>query len=68
MAIKTVAELPMTEKKPFMLHAQGIRPSLAAVNVLRPDGKKTPMGTASGAISKLHEIILNDNGKPERTF
>jgi hypothetical protein len=68
MAIKTVAELPMTEKKPFMLHAQGMRPSRLPVNAFNPEGKKTPMGMASGAMSRLHESILNGNGKPDRTF
>ena len=66
MAINTVAELPITEKKPFMLHAQAIKPPLSVANALRPDGKGTPMGMARGAMSRLQESILSQRGRPAR--
>ena len=68
MAINAVVELPMTEKKPFMLQAQGMRPSLPEANLLSPEGKGIPMGIASGAMIKLHESILSHKGNPERMF
>jgi len=67
MAINTVAELPITEKKPFILHPQGIRLPLPVANALSPDGKRIPMGMASGAMSRLQESILSERGSPART-
>ena len=66
MAINTVAELPITEKKPFMLHAQAIKPPLSVESALSPDGKGMPIGMARGAMRRLHEIILSQRGNPAR--
>ena len=66
MAINTVTELPITEKKPFMLHAQAIKPPLSVESALSPDGKGMPMGMARGAMRRLHKIILSQRGKPAR--
>lgn len=59
----TAAEAPMTEKKPFIPHAQGMRSFLALSSRLSPEGKGMPIGTAMGAIMILHASIRIQRGR-----
>ena len=68
MAISTVVALPITEKKPLMPHAQGMRASRCGVNALSPDGKGSPIGMARGAMMALQISIRVHSDNGERIF
>ena len=67
MATNTVAELPITEKKPFIPQAQGMISSPLPLNSVSPEGKGIPIGMASGPMSKLQTNIRIHKDRPAKT-